>query len=106
MSKKQEVATSEAAANTKIVKRTKNLMKLDVSRVKVAGELRKIRFVAKNKHGGVVIARTRGLPPMRIRCVMLRHRDEFWVTIRGNEGAAIATTPDKAFARGVKAFWS
>lgn len=103
MSKKQ-TTVSEAAANTKIVKRTKNVMKLDVGSVKLAGELRKVRFIAKNTKGGVVICRTKGQPPIRVRQLGA----VFSAFIRGATDDEIPTakTPDQAFARGVKAFWS
>jgi hypothetical protein len=100
------VSVSAAADQTRVVKKSKNLMKLDVVGVKIGRESRRVRFVAQNKRGGIVICRTKGLPPIRVRCIVLGHRDEFWATVRGTDEVAIAKSPMQAFARGVKQFWA
>jgi hypothetical protein len=102
MKNRKQVQVSEAAANTRVLKRTKRLMKLEVVGVKFAGAEHKVRFIA-NAIKNVVIARCKGQKPMRI---TLADSGKFAVRVRGDQMVLAAPTPQQAFAKGVRGFWA
>lgn len=102
MTKQSVSAVSAAADNTRVLKRTKNVIKLVVSGVKIAGEIRKVKFAARNERGGFVVCRTAGHPPIRVRD---NGMGGFVASVRGETGVK-AKTPDQVFARAVKSFWA
>lgn len=103
MSRKQTV--SEASVNTRIVKRTKKLIKLVVSGVKFGGSQHKVNFVARADKG-FVVARTPGAPALRIgREVNAKGKESFTCRI-GREVVGSKKTPQQAFAMGVQNFWN
>lgn len=107
MTKKQATAAvSSAADNTRVLKRTKNVIKLVVTGVKINGEIRKVKFAARNERGGFVVCRTAGKAPIRVRAWSDGRGITYDASVRGNSVCESAKDPSKAFALGVKAFWA
>lgn len=107
MAKKQtQEIVSEAADNTRVLKQTKNIMKLVVRNVKFSTGFQNVKFIAKNQRGGVVICRTKGQPPIRVKFCDAYKKPHFEASIRGNSVVPIGKTPNQAFARAVKEFWA
>lgn len=106
--KKQANTVSAAVDNTRVLKRTKNVIKLVVTGVKINGEPQKVKFAARNERGGFVVCRAKGVTPFRIRCERdAKGREVFYAGTRGRgTDAYSAKTPQKAFAIGVQQFWA
>lgn len=88
-------------SNTEIITMNKKIARVAVTGVRIGGEARKVRFIAKN---GQVICRSRGLKTFKVRQA---EDGSFFVKLHGNrEDYPTAKTPAKAFAAGVNAFWN
>jgi hypothetical protein len=86
--------------NVNILVSKKNIIKLDVNNVRIQGEARKVRFVARK---GAVVCRTKGLQAFK----MHEAADGgYFAKQYGSTDFAQAKTPAKAFAEAVKTFWS
>ena len=103
MSRKQIV--SEASVNTRVLKRTKKLMKLVVSGVKISGVTRKVKFVARADKG-IVVCRLPGSPALRIGREVNGRGNELFTCRVGREVIGTKKTPQKAFAMGVAQMWA
>lgn len=97
---KNSTTVSSAAANTRVISATKTVMKLVVAGVRIAGEKRKVKFIARN---GMVVCRSMGMPKFVVR---EREVGGFIASCRATKESVTAPTPEQAFARGVKGFWA
>ena len=97
---------SVASPNTRVLSKTKNLLKLVVDGVKIAGEVTRVKFVARTDKGGLVVCRTKGQKPFRIQAeTNAKGKTTYYARMRGGFECS-ANTPNKAFARGTNEFWA
>lgn len=101
----KKIQLSPAAENTRVLKRTKKVIKLVVDGVKISGVTRKVKFVARADKG-IVVCRLPGYPALRIgREVNGKGHESFTCRV-GRESIGTKKTPQKAFAMGVAQMWA
>lgn len=82
------------------MKKQRNVFR--VPNVRVGSEVKTVRFKILRKQESVKCA-TKGHKPF---VVSNKNSNSFFATQRGNDTRVFASSPEKAFAQGVKTFWS